>query len=277
MAQQKREAASKGRDRKYTILLLCGLLVGMICLSAIPTAWATPGQAPPQQSIPTPPKKKKKETPPPPTPCREAVPSECRLGAGDGSCNLCLPREGCIQINVHGLPWQVLFVITPMDPSSAPPPPPCYNLTTVAYILKMWDAPTDQPSKSVDPPYIHTICYNDADLAAAHGNPNNFVISYYDDAQQKWVDLVPTRIDEPNRHAMGDTGQTNRWWALFAKDPTCVLPGVLPETGQAGSPLFLQLFVVICVALVMLSIGAGLAYVARRRGSATHPEPWWKR
>jgi hypothetical protein len=175
------------------------------------------------------------------------------LGPGDGVYNLKMPNAGCIQINVYGLPWQVLFDITPLLPDTVPVPPPgCYR-TTVAYALKAWNTLTGQPVDTIVPDYKHTICYTDADLAAANGDPNKFVISYYDEAQKSWQNLDPTEIDQPNRHATGATDHASLW-ALFACDLTT--PMMLPETGEGGDAVPPAVLITAALGVLLLGVGA---------------------
>jgi LPXTG-motif cell wall-anchored protein len=280
MAQQKRQSIGTGRDgRKDILFLLCGLLVGILFFTSVPTAWATPGQGPPHQTIPTPvkppgPGKPHPETPLPPTPGIPGGPCEFRLGPGDGMFNLGLPNAGCIQINVRALSRPLFFRLTPIPPDSAPPLQPGYKRTTVAYILQIWDTLTGQPATNIVPDYTHVICYNDADLAIANGDPHRFVIAYYDDGRREWVELVPTIIDVPNRHALGNANHASTW-ALLVKDITISpAPETLPETGVRSGAFPLA---AVGLGLVLLSLGGGLVYWARKKRDAAHPGPWWKR
>jgi LPXTG-motif cell wall-anchored protein len=258
---------SQGGMRRHAratgVLLTCWVLAAVLFLTAIPTAWATPGESPQNQTIPTPEptNEKEKEGPSRPAPTPVGSPGQTfdvRLGPGDGMFNLPMPGAGCIQLNVFGLPWQALFQITPMLPDTAPAPPAgCYR-TTAAYTLKVWNTQTGQPLDVIAPDYKHTICYTDADLVAAKGDPNKFVIAYYDEGQQSWQQLDPTEIDPVNRHVTAPTGHAS-WWALFACDAE--KPLTLPETGHAPS----QVPALAVAGLLLLGTGGWLALRLRRQ------------
>lgn len=269
MAQSTESRGGKRRHARLAgVLLTCFVLAAVVFLTAVPTAWATPGESPQNHTIPTPgpTKEKKKPGPAAPTPEPEGKPNQTfqvRLGPGDGVHNVKMPNAGCIQINVYALPWQLLFQITPMSPSSAPTPPAGYRTTTVAYTLKVWDTRNGQETMIVSPDYFHTICYTDADLAAANGDPRNFVIAYFDAEKQEWVELDPTLIDEANRHAVGQTGHAS-WWALLARE-SVPEPLMLPETGETASGGGAPISALIVAAFGILLLGVG---VWRRRVAA---------
>jgi len=267
----KRDAFARGY-RSRLLLMLCVMLVASLFLSTIPTAWTVVEASPPGQTIPTPqpsppspvvPEKKKEVPGATPTPSMgiPGVPVEVRLGPGDGLFHLPLPNAGCVQINVNGMPAQLLFQIIPLDPMTLAAPPPECRRTTAAYTVKVWDTRTGQETFSVIPNYIHTVCYNDADLVAANGDPNRFVIARYDEATQTWVKLEPSIVDVPNRHVVGTTGQTG-WWALLACEAA---PMLLPETGQA--PDWTPFLAILAVPVA----GSGLWLAWRVRKSFQHP------
>ena len=264
----KRDVPARGY-RSRLLLMLCVMLVASLFLSTIPTAWTVVEASPPNQdetipppTPPRPPEKKKKAPGATPTPIvgNLGVPVEVRLGPGDGLFHLPLPNAGCVQINVHGMSAQLLFQIIPLDPMTLAAPPSECRRTTAAYTIKAWDSLTGQETFSVTPNYIHTVCYNDADLAAANGDPNRFVIARYDEVTQTWVKLEPSIVDVPNRHVVGTTGQTG-WWALLACEAA---PMLLPETGQAPDRTpFLAI-------LAVLVAGSGLWLAWRVRKNPQH-------
>ena len=103
--------------------------------------------------------------------------------------------------------------------------------------------------------YVHTICYTDADLALAGGDPQNFVIAYYDDASATWL-TIPTSVDSVNRNVSGVTNHMS-WWALMVKKPC--LPTLMPVTGgereaPGGTPWGMGLLLL----LTGLCLGLGL-------------------
>ncbi|MGQ9501700.1 MAG: LPXTG cell wall anchor domain-containing protein [Anaerolineae bacterium] len=263
---------SKGRGI-HPLIVMCAVLIASLFMSTIPIAWATSEAAPLNQTIPPPsptplPPEKKKELPgatPTPSLGIPGVPVDVRLGPGDGMFHLSLVSAGCIQINVSGMPAQLLFQVTPLDPGALAAPPPECRRTTAAYSVKVWDTRIGQETFSVAPDYIHTICYNDADLAAANGDPNRFVIARYDEATQTWVKLEPSIVDVPNRHVVGTTDQTG-WWALLACEAAA--PMLLPETGVSSSE---QHFPVLAV-LSILSITGGIWLFRRARRFVRFPD-----
>jgi len=269
----KRDVSARGYGARL-LLMLCVMLVASLFLSVIPTAWTVVEASPPNQDEtippPTPPRppekpEKKKEAPgatPTPIVGTLGVPVEVRLGPGDGLFHLPLPNAGCVQINVNGMMAQLLFQIIPLDPMTLAAPPPECRRTTAAYTIKAWDTLTGQETFSVTPNYIHTVCYNDADLAAANGDPNRFVIARYDEATQTWVKLEPSIVDVPNRHVVGTTGQTG-WWALLACEAA---PMLLPETGQA--PDWTPFWTILAV----LVAGSGFWLAWHVRKSFHHPD-----
>ncbi|MDW8072524.1 MAG: hypothetical protein RMK79_13775 [Anaerolineae bacterium] len=247
-------------------VVLSAMLVAALFLSLIPTTWAVVEAAPSNQepTIPPPPPpappEKKKELPgatPTPSLGIPGVPVDVRLGPGDGLFHLPMPNAGCIQINVSGLSSQLLFQLIPLDPMTLAAPPSGCRRTTAAYGVKVWDTRTGQETFSVTPNYIHTICYNEADLAVANGDPSRFVIARYDEATQTWVKLEPTIVDVPNRHVVGTTGQTG-WWALLACETA---PVMLPETGQGSN----QMPLLVVLAIIGVFLGGGLWSVLRGR------------
>lgn len=251
-------------------VVLGTMLVAVLFLSLIPTAWTVVEAAPSNQTIPPPtppvPPEKKKAVPgatPTPSLGVPGVPVDVRLGPGDGLFHLPMPNAGCVQINVSGMPTQLLFQIIPVDPMTLASPPSECRRTTAAYGVKVWDTSTGQETFTVTPNYIHTICYNDADLAAANGDPNRFVIARYDEATQTWIKLEPSIVDVPNRHVVGATGQTG-WWALLACEAAPIL---LPETGQAPSSTPFLATLAIIAALV---VGGGLWFALYGRISSAH-------
>lgn len=270
-------STSGSADRRGSgnaVLAISIALAAVLLLSLIPTAWATGDAAPLNQTVPTPApaptgeggKPKPDKVPAvPAAPGQVDLPVTVPLGPGDGVYVMARPNAGCIQVNTSGLPTQMLFELTPLSPDTLPAPLPGCTRTSVAYGLKVWNTATGQEVQSVMPAYLHTICYTDADLVAAGGDPNRFVIARYNEAGQTWETLDPTLIDTANRHAVGSTTETGRW-SLFA----CVAeapPMVLPETGQVMPPAGAPLPAVAGVTLGLLILGTGVWRLHRARGN----------
>jgi hypothetical protein len=252
-------------QQKNWFLALCCVLAGVLFLTAIPTAWATPDESPLQQTVPTPTKEKKDKLPPaPPPPLEPGVPIKVPLGPGSAPVNLPLPNGCYIQINVEGLTANYIFEITPVSPGSLPPPPDGYQTASVAFTLKIWDVQTGQEVQTISPPFIVTIGYCGPDLGA---DPNDFVLAYYDETQHAWVILTGTIVDAANRHIYGSTNHAS-FWALFVRKPGVApaaagpTPALLPVTGGESGPNVL--LIAALLAVLLLGVGSWLAQRAWR-------------
>jgi hypothetical protein len=261
------------RSRKFG--LRGWLVVGTAVLSVVfllvtlsaDLAWATP----PQQggsTVPTPTPGKEAEeeepgpAPPVDLPTVDVVP--WTVGPSGGQLDLKYGAQGCLLISVEPgvLSEEILFEVAAKPSSQAPPDTCTDNLadapalckTNTLYTLDGWYRQRGQPvgTDLLPNEYVHTICYTDADLALAGGDPHNFVIASYDDASASWQ-TIPTSVDMVNRNVSGVANHLS-WWALMVKKSDG--PLTLPETGgQKAGPGTLPSSVGLVLLLAVLSLG----------------------
>jgi hypothetical protein len=222
------------------------LVMGAVVLSVVlllatvstDIAWATPPQQGGGGTVP-PREEEEEEEPVPPIdlPVVEKVP--WTVGPNGGQLDLKYGAQGCLLISVQPGVFneEILFEVAARPSSQAPPDTCAENAadklvlckTDTTYTLDGWYRQQGQPVGTDQLPgeYVHTICYTDADLALAGGDPQRFVIAYYDDASASWQ-TIPTSVDTVNRNVSGVTNHLS-WWGLMVKKSGG--PPILPETG----------------------------------------------
>ena len=182
--------------------------------------------------------------------------------------------QGCLLIDIRpgALGEDILFEVAAKPASQAPADTciACFGealcKTNTTYTLDGWYRQRGQPVGNDPLPgeYVHTICYTEADLALAGGDPHNFVIASYDDALARWQ-TVPTSVDTVNRNVSGVTNHLS-WWALMVKKPcTQATPPVLPETGGEVTGFGLSPWSVGLLLLGIALIGLRLAVRSLRQ------------
>jgi hypothetical protein len=220
-------------------VLLVTVLVLAFFLAPVSSeiAWATPPQ---QGTVPTPPKDEEEGGEPPgPTDLTSVEKVPWTVGPQGGKLDLKYGPAGCLLIHVlpGTLQEEILFEVVAKSAAQAPPDTCACNTTEAVglcktgtvYTVDGWYRQQGQPVGNEPLPgeYVHTICYTEADLALAGGDPNNLVIAFYDDASSNWQ-TIPSSVDTVNHNVSGLTNHLS-WWALTAKKP-CE-PMTMPETG----------------------------------------------
>ncbi len=188
------------------------------------------------------------------------------VGPNGGQLDLKYGPEGCLLISVQPgvLREEILFEVA-ARPSEQAPPDTCVSdagtvalcKTNTTYTVDGWYRQRGQPvgSDLLPGEYVHTICYTDADLALAGGNPNNFVVAFWDDATASWQ-TIPTSVDTVNRNVSGVTNHLS-WWALMVKKPGFQELAPLPVTGeQEKGPGTLPWTVGLLLVLTVAGLGA---------------------
>ncbi len=237
-----RSSATVGQRSRLILLMAMLGAVFLLVLMSADAAWATP----PQQggTVPPPPGKEeeKKETPVPPPPLDLLAVDKVSwtVGPNGGRLDVKYGAQGCLLIDIRPgtLGEEILFEVAARPAGQAPADTCAASSgealckTNTTYTLGGWYRRRGQPVGNGPLPgeYVHTICYTEADLALAGGDPHNLVVAFYDDASARWQ-TVPTSVDTVNRNVSGVTNHLS-WWALMVKEPGIqATPPVLPETG----------------------------------------------
>jgi hypothetical protein len=258
------------RLKGWPLLLVIVLVLAFFLVPASSEiAWATPPQ---QGTVTGPPKHEKEKKPPEPPDLTTVEKVPWTVGPNGGQLELKYGPDGCLLIHVlpGTLQDEILFEVADQLAAQSPPDT-CACDTTEAiglcktgtvYTLDGWYRQLGWPVGSEPLPgeYVHTICYTEADVALAGGDPNNLVIGFYDDASGNWQ-TIPSMVDTVNHNVSGLTNHLS-WWALMAKKP-CE-PTTMPETGGTkegssdprwGLGLVL-LLIVLGVAVMLHPLGA---------------------
>jgi hypothetical protein len=245
-------------------LALLGLALAWALIPA-DVAWATPPQQGGGGTVPD--EEEGPEATPTPTDLTGVDNVPWTVGPNGGKLDLKYGSQGCLLIDVlpGALSEEILFEVA-ARPSDQAPPDTCMGVdapalrlckTGTAYTVDGWYRQRGQPvgHDLLPGEYVHTICYTDADLALAGGDPHHFVIAFYEDASASWQ-TIPTRVDTVNRNVSGLTNHMS-WWALMVKpsDPSPLLPVTGGQTeAPRGTPWKMELLLL----LAGLSLGLGL-------------------
>lgn len=260
------------RLKGWPVLLMIVLVLAFFLAPASSEiAWATP----PQQGTVTGPPEDEEEEPPEPPDLTSVEKVPWTVGPEGGRLDLKYGPDGCLLIHVlpGTLQEEILFEVAAQLATQAPPDTcACDTTETIGlcktgtvYTLDGWYRQLGQPVGSEPLPgeYVHTICYTEADLALAGGDPNNLVIAFYDDASGNWQ-TIPSMVDTVNHNVSGLTNHLS-WWALMAKKP-CE-PMTMPETGGtkegSGDPRW--------------RLGLGLLLIVLGVAIMLHPLSAWQR
>jgi hypothetical protein len=222
-------------------LIVSLVVIGLVLASAlIPAnvAWATPPQQGGGGTVPSDEEEEEKVTPTP-TDLTGIDKVPWTVGPNGGKLDLTYGPQGCLLIDIlpGALEEEILFEVAARPSDQAPPDScMCSDAQTVSlcktgttYTVDGWYRQRGQPvgHDLLPGEYVHTICYTDADLALADGDPHNFVVAFYEDASASWQ-TIPTSVDTINRNVSGVTNHMS-WWALMVKKP-CP-PTFMPVTG----------------------------------------------
>jgi len=244
-------------------VILALLFTTVLVLGASPSAWATPAQAPAGQSVPTvtPGGPTMPEITPPPTndtagATTQAVTPGIPTTVTSGATTLVLPADALREPGT--------LVVRSVAPDTLRTVSAGFSFLGKLAEIIFYDAqgnPIEPPTFAN--PILVCFDYSADDLAKAGGQPDNFLVQFYDTNAQKWVAL-PTRPEPARGHACGSVSHL----ALFALAARSSTPDVLPQTGltlseqttQPSNGSFWWLIVVLAAAA-----GASIALVFRTR------------
>jgi hypothetical protein len=216
------------------------VVIGLVFASALipaQVAWATPPQQGGGGTVPS--EEEEEEATPTPTDLTRIDKVPWTAGPNGGKLDLEYGPQGCLLIDVPpgALEEEILFEVAARPADQAPPDTcTCGDAQAVGlcktgttYTVDGWYRQRGQPvgHDLLPGEYVHTICYTEADLVLAGGDPHNFVIAYYDDTSASWL-TIPTSLDSANRNVSGVTNHMS-WWALMVKKPCS--PPLMPVTG----------------------------------------------
>jgi len=222
------------------LLALALVLAGtLVALSLGGGAWATPGQNPFQQTVPTltptsAPGTPAPPSPPPPTPTailprpeETAVPtpfllptpypSEEVIALPKGRATIYLPRGLLGPGETLGLRGEVLAGLAGPGGGLLP--------IAEAFILEGLNA-AGRPLGELGQPITLRVAYGEEELAMAGGDPRNLLLAHYDQRTGNWR-LLEASLD-PLRRLLSAQVKSPGIYALMALQPT-----ILPPTGSS--------------------------------------------